>query len=109
MIISNLKPGSWIEYPCLEYFMIIQRLAMPEERIFTHYVPQMNHTEELTPRTIAEYRQIYHFDPSSPRKPACTLINPQSTHWWGLYLDRDRNEAYVLGRSTTRGFDDNAT
>ncbi|KIK55299.1 hypothetical protein GYMLUDRAFT_62589 [Collybiopsis luxurians FD-317 M1] len=107
--LPTLKSGTWIEYACLENFMIIQRLKMQEEDTFTHYVPQMNHTEEPTPHTIVEYHQVYHFDPSSPQKPTCILINPQSTHWWGLYVDRNCNEAYILGRSTTRGLDDNAT
>ncbi|KAJ3804177.1 hypothetical protein F5876DRAFT_83622 [Lentinula aff. lateritia] len=107
--LETLKPGVWIEYSCVEKFMINQRLELPEDQVFTHYVPQMNHTESVTPETITQYCQVYKFDPLRNRKPACTIINPNSTHWWGLYLDRDRDEAYVLGRSTTAGFNENAT
>ncbi|KAJ3847717.1 hypothetical protein EV368DRAFT_87420 [Lentinula lateritia] len=95
-VLANLetfKPGLWIEYSCMEKFMINQRLELPEDQVFTHYVPQMNHTESVTPETITQYCQAYKFDPLRNRKPACMIINPNSTHWWGLYLDRDRDEA----------------
>ncbi|KAE9385041.1 hypothetical protein BT96DRAFT_1007451 [Gymnopus androsaceus JB14] len=77
--LNSLEPTVWIEYACLENYLIGQRLSMAQDDLHCLYIPQAFHAHNPTENhidieSLEKYRQCFGYNPNQPRKPVVELL-----------------------------------
>ncbi|KAK7433665.1 hypothetical protein VKT23_020640 [Stygiomarasmius scandens] len=114
IVLSQLKTlqfRRWIDYSCIETYLILERLAKAPQDLMCNFVPQSFHTEyRVAPdMDIQElrnrYQRVFSGMTSQTITLASTLINPASIHWFGMVVNGQTQTAYILGKELEEGLD----
>ncbi|KAL0058169.1 hypothetical protein AAF712_015161 [Marasmius tenuissimus] len=98
--LSTLSPGAWIDVNPINHYLWDMMIKTPAKRLKCRYLPlEYHHAHGTHDLNSLDFYKEYSRTRNHINgvRLACTVVNPDNAHWWGVLADPDRRAAYIFG------------